>query len=59
MARIKIDDLAKNMKIDREDLKKIRGGIIVQRPTLGITPTHKYPTYNPFNKDFPQYYAPS
>jgi hypothetical protein len=58
MAKIKIEDLPKNMEVSREDLKKIRGGIIVQRPTWGTTPTHKYPEYKPFNFDFPQYFVP-
>jgi hypothetical protein len=61
MARIKIEDLPKNMKVSKEDLKKISGGIALSRQslTLNIKPTHKYPEYNPFNADFPQYYAPS
>ena len=61
IARIKIEDLPKNMEISREDLKKISGGIAMtfQNPTLGIKPTHKYPEYKPFNLDFPQYFAPS
>ncbi len=36
MGRIKIKDLPKDMKLSEEVLRKVRGGIIVQRGLLGL-----------------------
>ena len=35
-ARIKIDDLPKNAKIDEEDLKRVRGGMYMVFPKVEI-----------------------
>ena len=38
MARIKINDIPKDMKISRNDLKQIVGGTVVQTPIIVDTP---------------------
>jgi hypothetical protein len=44
MARIKIKDLPKDAKVSREEMKKIRGGVISSTSYVGASP---YPVLTP------------
>ncbi len=47
MSRIKIKDLPKNMKVTKEEMKKVHGGLLLESSTLV---SYEYPETQPLSK---------
>lgn len=56
MARIKIKDLPKDMKISKEEMRKVFGGIVLERsdrfrnPSVYWEPTYNFPLPMPIKQ---------
>jgi hypothetical protein len=46
MARIKFNDLPKDQKISKEELKRIRGGVLYTSPSVRYFKSREYDSYD-------------